>query len=89
MQAAAESDSAEADRPNTPDTVIESLESDTVSVRDGSFVEGAPAASADTALPRIVSLTGPPAVTNGGTAVLRVTLSGIMFPQVRGLDNLV
>jgi hypothetical protein len=58
-----------------PDTVIESLESDTVSVRDGSFVEGAPPASSDAALPQIVALTGPPAVTNGGIAVLRVKLS--------------
>lgn len=64
-----------ADTARRPDTVIESLESDTVSVRDGSFVEGAPTPSSDAALPQIVSLTGPPAVTNGGTAVLRVTLS--------------
>jgi hypothetical protein len=63
------------DTERAPDTVIESLESDTVSVRDGSFVEGAPTPSTDAALPQIVALTGPPAVTNGGTAVLRVTLS--------------
>ena len=61
--------------PRAPDTVVESLESDTVSVRDGSFVAGAPVPSADTALAQIVSLTGPPAVTNGGTALLHVTLS--------------
>lgn len=66
-------DAAAAER--APDTVIENLESDTVSVRDGSFVEGAPVASADTALAQIVALTGPPAVTNGGVAVLHVTLS--------------
>jgi hypothetical protein len=68
-------DPAQAERESQPDTVIESLESDSVSVRDGSFVEGAPAPSSDTTLPQIMSLTGPPAVTNGGTAVLRVTLS--------------
>lgn len=65
----------EAERTETPETVIESLESDTVSVRDGSFVAGAPAPSADAALAQIVSLTGPPAATNGGTAVLHVQLS--------------
>jgi hypothetical protein len=67
-----------ADTERAPDTVIESLESDTVSVRDGSFVEGAPPASTDAALPQIVTLTGPPAVTNGGTAVLRVKLSALV-----------
>src|SRR5690606_34072363 len=43
--------------------VIESLESDTISVRDGEFVEGEAPASADMALPQILSLTGPPAAT--------------------------
>lgn len=67
-----------ADTARAPDTVIESLESDTVSVRDGSFVEGAPPPSTDAALPQILTLTGPPAVTNGGTAVLRVELSALV-----------
>jgi hypothetical protein len=66
---------AETEASDTPETVIESLESDAVSVRDGSFVAGAPAPSADAGLAQIVSLTGPPAATNGGTAVLHVQLS--------------
>jgi hypothetical protein len=66
---------AQGSRGNPPDTVVESLEGDDVGVRDGSFVEGAPPPSSDAALPQIVSLTGPPAVTNGGTVVLHVTLS--------------
>ncbi|HVZ36679.1 MAG TPA: hypothetical protein VG963_29825, partial [Polyangiaceae bacterium] len=51
-----------------------------IEVTHGEFVSGAaPAASAGAAdagvaLPRIVSLTGPSGVTNGGTANLRVTL---------------
>jgi hypothetical protein len=68
-------DPAQTEHPNDPETVIESLESDTVSVRDGSFVEGAPTPSSDAALAQIVSLTGPPAVTNGGIALLHVKLS--------------
>jgi hypothetical protein len=66
---------AETERQNEPETVIESLESDTVSVRDGSFVDGAPTPSSDATLAQIVSLTGPPAVTNGGIALLHVALS--------------
>jgi hypothetical protein len=81
-----------ADTERLPDTVIESLESDTVSVRDGSFVEGAAPPSTDPALPQITALTGPPAVTNGGTAVLRVTLSApvedpIFAVQLEGDDG--
>lgn len=68
-------ETADRERRNAPDTVLERLESDTVSVRDGSFVEGAPAPSSEAALAQIVSLNGPPAVTNGGTAVLHVELS--------------
>jgi hypothetical protein len=75
-----------------PDTVIESLESDSVSVRDGSFVEGAPAPSSDMALAQIARLTGPPAVTNGGVAVLHVELSApvaapIFAVQLEGDDG--
>jgi hypothetical protein len=45
-------------------------------VRDADFSAGeAPATSVNEALPRIVGLTGPNAVTNGGTALLHVQLS--------------
>jgi hypothetical protein len=45
-------------------------------VRDADFTTGdAPATSANEALPQIVGLTGPNAVTNGGTALLHVQLS--------------
>jgi hypothetical protein len=45
-------------------------------VRDGDFsTDEAPATSVNETLPRIVSLTGPNAVTNGGTALLHVQLS--------------
>ena len=47
-----------------------------ISVRDGDFNDGAlPDASADLALPKIVSLTGPATATNGGTAILHVEVS--------------
>lgn len=61
--------------PQPSDSVVESLESDTISVRDGSFVSGAPRPSTDASLAQIVGLSGPPAVTNGGTALLQVELS--------------
>jgi hypothetical protein len=62
---------------------------DVIEVRDGDYSAGPPpvavgAADAGTAdagaagvaaLPRIVALSGPPSVTNGGTAVLHVTLA--------------
>lgn len=57
---------------------VEQPHSAVVEVTHGAFVPGAapPAGAADAgvALPRIVSLTGPSGVTNGGTANLRVTL---------------
>lgn len=47
-----------------------------ISVEDGGFQAGeAPEQSGSESLPSIVSLTGPVAVTNGGSAVLRVQLS--------------
>jgi hypothetical protein len=61
--------------------------SEVVEVVDGEFVTGtAPspsvgAADAGIALPRIVSLTGPSGVTNGGTANLRVTLEPAVMNQ--------
>src|SRR5688572_18175585 len=46
-----------------------------ISVEEGTFQTGAePTATEMQALPAIVSLTGPPAVTNGGAALLHVTL---------------
>jgi len=50
--------------------------SEVVSVGDGDFESGEPPPTVgEDALPQIVSLTGPEAVTNGGTAILHVTLS--------------
>lgn len=51
-------------------------ESDVIAVADGDFQSGeAPASAGAAALPAIVTLTGPEAVTNGGTAVLHVELA--------------
>jgi hypothetical protein len=51
-------------------------ESDVIEVADGAFQDGdAPASAGADALPAIVRLTGPAAVTNGGTAVLHVELA--------------
>lgn len=50
--------------------------SDVISVDEGAFQVGdAPAETAPGSLPSIVSLTGPAAVTNGGSATLHVQLS--------------
>jgi hypothetical protein len=52
------------------------LVSDVISVDEGAFQPGdAPAETAPGSLPSIVSLTGPAAVTNGGSAILHVQLS--------------
>jgi hypothetical protein len=59
-----------------PTGVLERPGSEVIVVRNADFNEGAaPAASADETLPQIVNLTGPSAVTNGGTALLHVQLS--------------
>ncbi len=51
-------------------------ESDVITVDDGDFKVGEPPPpEAQDALPQIVALTGPAAVTNGGSAVLHVELS--------------
>ncbi len=51
-------------------------EGDVIAVADGAFQDGeAPASAGAEALPAIVRLTGPTAVTNGGTAVLHVELA--------------
>jgi len=51
-------------------------QSDVISVDDGDFNTGEPPVTAgDGSLPQIVSVTGPTAVTNGGTAILHVQLS--------------
>ena len=54
----------------------EQAEGDVIDVEDGDFQSGeAPASAGAAALPAIVTLTGPEAVTNGGTAVLHVELA--------------
>ena len=51
-------------------------ESDIVTVQDGDFTVGEPPTTANEGvLPQIVSVTGPTAVTNGGSAVLRVQVT--------------
>jgi hypothetical protein len=51
-------------------------ETDVIDVAEGDFQSGeAPASAGAEALPAILSLTGPAAVTNGGTAVLHVELA--------------
>jgi hypothetical protein len=51
-------------------------ESEIVTVRDGDFNVGAPPSTVNEGmLPQIVSVTGPTAVTNGGSAVLRVQVT--------------
>jgi hypothetical protein len=64
--------------------------SDVVSVGDGEFSSGEPPPTVGAEmLPEIVSLTGPEAVTNGGTAILHVELSRpVEAPRfVVGLDG--
>lgn len=65
--------------------------SEVISVGDGLFTNGEPPPPAGTedALPRIVSLTGPEAVTNGGTAILLVEISPVIAAPrfVVGLDG--
>lgn len=64
--------SAEGGSGGAPDGVG----SDVISVDDGDFSTGDPPITAgDGELPEIVAVTGPPAVTNGGTAILHVQLS--------------
>jgi hypothetical protein len=81
----AEASGAEAPAPSTP---AEPLHSGVVEIAGGEFVTGAApsssagAADAGAALPRIVSLTGPSGVTNGGTANLRVTLEPVVMNQL-------
>jgi hypothetical protein len=57
--------------------------SDVISVDDGDFNTGEPPVTAgDGELPQIVGVTGPSAVTNGGTAILHIQLSpAIESPQ--------
>jgi len=52
-------------------------ESDVIIIADGSFSDGAPppASAGDPAMPTILSVTGPTAVTNGGSAILHIQLS--------------
>ncbi len=52
------------------------LPTDVINVEGGDFQSGdAPPSSGVEALPAILSLTGPPAVTNGGSAILHITLA--------------
>jgi hypothetical protein len=59
--------------------VVDSSEGEVIRVREGAFSEGAPPLTSPTISaatpPAILSLTGPQAVTNGGTAVLLVQLA--------------
>jgi hypothetical protein len=57
--------------------------SDVISVDDGDFNTGEPPATVGGGeLPQIVAVTGPPAVTNGGTAILHIELSpAVESPQ--------
>jgi hypothetical protein len=60
----------------SPAAVVDEPGSELIVVRNANFNVGeAPAASVDEALPQIVNLTGPSAVTNGGTLVLHVEVS--------------
>ena len=76
------------DEAPAPEAAAEAPHSAVVEVARGEFVTGAaPSSSADAAdagvaLPRIVSLTGPSGVTNGGTANLRVTLEPAVANQL-------
>jgi hypothetical protein len=55
---------------------VEPPRSDVIEVSDGSFTPGEPPAPVgESALPQIVNLAGPTAVTNGGSAILHVQLS--------------
>lgn len=59
-----------------PPPATELPESDVINVEDGAFEPGEPPpATGGATLPGILSLTGPSAVTNGGTAILHVELA--------------
>jgi hypothetical protein len=75
-EAGASGEGGSAGAPDTPG-------SDVISVDDGDFNDGEPPATVgDGELPQIVGVTGPAAVTNGGTAILHVQLSpAIESPQ--------
>jgi hypothetical protein len=61
---------------SSPSPPVQVPRSDLIEVSDGTFTPGPPPApAADAALPAIVSVVGPPAVTNGGSAILHVQLS--------------
>jgi hypothetical protein len=58
------------------DTVAAAASGELISIRDGELKQGEPpTASPVEVVPRIVSVTGPGAVTNGGSAVLRVEIT--------------
>ena len=67
------------ERDGAEPTSTEDLSTEVFSVRDGSHLDGElPPVSSDTALPAITKVLGPTAVTNGGTAILHVTLSAVV-----------
>src|SRR5690349_342348 len=69
-------DAPSREREGAEPTSTEDLSTEVFSVRDGSHLDGElPPVSSDAALPVITKVLGPVAVTNGGTAILHVTLS--------------